>query len=192
MVGVLQKHQRNHSKEYYYRVRAQNPRTSYGRAARFIYLNRTCWNGLFRVNLSGEFNVPIGTKTKVLMETDDFQGIANLLKHASLRCEDFETIINQTRGGDFLFVDPPYTVKHNFNGFIKYNENLFSWQDQIRLKDCVEEARERGVTVLITNADHNSVRSLYKGWKIAKAKRSSIIASSSSRRVQVAELLITS
>lgn len=192
VVKILRQHQRLHSKEYYYHVRTQKTRTTYRRAAQFIYLNRTCWNGLFRVNLSGEFNVPIGTKTKVLLESDDFQNVSNLLKNASLRCADFETIVDETREDDFLFVDPPYTVKHNINGFIKYNENLFSWQDQIRLRNCLVNARERGVKILMTNADHNSVRSLYKDWKIVKAKRSSLIASSSSSRGRVAELLITS
>ncbi len=192
VVRLLREHQRKHSKAYYYHIRAQRPMTIFSRAARFIYLNRTCWNGLFRVNLRGEFNVPIGSKTDVLLDSDNFKDISNLLNSASLRCEDFEKIINETRAGDFLFVDPPYTVKHNLNGFVKYNETLFSWQDQIRLRNCLEEARDRKVIILMTNADHSSVRALYRDWVTKKVRRSSVIAASPSNRGKVAELLIVS
>src|SRR5690606_6490089 len=99
------------------------------RAAAFLYLNRTCWNGLYRVNRDGIFNVPIGTKTNVLMSKDDFFRVSEVLKRSELFNVDFEDTIDQCGCGDFLFVDPPYTVRHNNNGFVKYNEEIFSWQD---------------------------------------------------------------
>ena len=165
----------------------------HARAARLLYLNRTCWNGLFRVNKRGQFNVPIGTKKNVLLETDDFEYVHKLLRNAILECSDFEPIIDSARKGDLVFVDPPYTVKHNHNGFTKYNEKLFSWQDQVRLRDCLIRAKERGALIVATNANNRSVRKLYlQGFKVRSVQRSSVIAADSRRRGKSTELLINS
>jgi DNA adenine methylase len=187
----LAKHHRNHSKNYYYAIRDSKPRTAHTRAARFIYLNRTCWNGLYRVNLNGKFNVPVGTKTNVVLESDNFRTVSNLLKTADLRAGDFEPIINEAGQDDLLFVDPPYTVKHNLNGFVKYNETLFSWEDQIRLRDCIRLATTRGASVVLTNAYHQSVRKLYKGiGQHRRLKRASVLAADSEKRKLCDELLV--
>lgn len=187
----LRKHQKNHSKQYYYAIRQSKPRTPHTRAARFIYLNRTCWNGLYRVNLRGEFNVPIGTKSSVLLDTDDFGSISKLLVNVELCVSDFENIINRAGPDDFVFIDPPYTVKHNLNGFIKYNENLFSWDDQERLRDAVIRAKNRGAAVLLSNAYHRSIRELYKGIGTQKVlTRSSVLAADSENRGKYKELVI--
>src|SRR5262249_52089089 len=143
-------------------MRSARPTGSLERAARFLYLNRTCWNGLYRVNLKGEFNVPIGTKQSVLFEYDDFPEISRLLTNARLLCSDFERVIDATREGDFLYVDPPYIVLHNYNGFLKYNERIFRWTDQVRLRNALLRARHRGVSIVVTNADHASIHQLYR------------------------------
>jgi DNA adenine methylase len=114
---LLKVHQRKHSVEYFYQMRQYRPRERYRKAARFIYLNRTCWNGLYRVNLQGVFNVPIGTKTNVLMATDDWTATSALLKSADIRCQDFEKSIDMAERGDLVFADPPYTVKLGFPRF---------------------------------------------------------------------------
>lgn len=155
-------HHKNHSKRYYYVIRAFTPRSPATKAARFIYLNRTCWNGLYRVNLEGKFNVPIGTKNKVILATDNFEGISKSLKNAKILHSDFEDTIDGAEEGDLVFVDPPYTVNHNLNGFVQYNEKIFSWHDQIRLRNCIERALDRGVKVLMTNANHKSVSQIYE------------------------------
>lgn len=186
----LVKHQRLHSKDYFYKVREMQPRSDLSKAARFLYLNRTCWNGLYRVNAQGKFNVPIGTKTSVVMDTDDFAGLAALLNNATLLCADFEKIIDMAEKEDFLFIDPPYTIAHNFNGFIKYNEVLFSWSDQERLKSAVSRAAKRGVKILITNAAHDSVRELYADFEQIPISRSGVIAGKSSARGEFQELVI--
>jgi DNA adenine methylase len=186
-------HQKNHSREYYYKVREQKLRSDATKAARLIYLNRTCWNGLYRVNKSGEFNVPIGTKTRVVSEDDCFQEVAQLLRKTELLSVDFEKIIDRSKKEDFLFVDPPYTIKHNYNGFIKYNENLFSWDDQIRLRDALLRASKRGVRFLVTNACHESVKSLYESdFVTLVTERSSVISGASTGRGTYEELLISS
>lgn len=188
---LIRAHHKNHTREYYYKVRASLPRTLHSRAAKFIYLNRTCWNGLYRVNLNGEFNVPVGTKKNVFLSTDDFESTAHMLKGADLYDDDFEKIINKAGNGDFVFVDPPYTVKHNYNGFVKYNEKLFSWQDQERLREAVILAKSRGALVMVTNADHRSIHKLYKGvGKFRVLTRSSILAASAQHRGESQELII--
>jgi len=188
---LLSNHQIKHSKEYYYNVRGELPICDIQRAANFIYLNRTCFNGLYRVNRQGIFNVPKGSKDKVLLESDNFSEISILLKNATLFNTDFENVIDESNEGDILFVDPPYTVNHNNNGFIKYNENLFSWDDQLRLAESVLKASERGVQIIMTNADHESIRNLYKNhFQTISLKRNSVMASKSGFRGETTELLI--
>ena len=189
----LKDHHRQHGSKYYYRVRAQSSRSAASRAARLIYLNRTCWNGLYRVNLSGDFNVPIGTKKWAVSESDDFAAIASSLANARLVCNDFEATIDEAAEGDLIFADPPYTVKHNFNGFVKYNEKLFSWEDQERLAVCLMRARNRGASIVSTNANHPSVVELYKNeFELTTATRASIIAGDSRARGRFSELIIKS
>lgn len=187
----LHKHNRSHSKRYYYAVRSMKPRNPYTRAARLIYLNRTCWNGLYRVNLHGQFNVPIGTKPSALLYSDDFESISKLLLTAELCVADFADVISQAGRNDLVFVDPPYTVKHNLNGFVKYNETLFSWDDQIRLRDCVVEANARGASIVLTNAYHKSIKKLYRNIGTQRRlKRLSVLAADISKRKVCDELLV--
>lgn len=187
----LKYHQRKHCKDYYYEMRAKKCRTPITRAAQFIYLNRTCWNGLYRVNQQGVFNVPIGTKNSVLLPSDNFAEVARRLEGAELLSGDFELALARAGAGDFVFVDPPYTVKHNFNGFVKYNESIFSWDDQIRLRDCVREAVSRGAKVLVTNACHSSIREIYDGiGETLELQRASIIAGKASARGVFEEAVI--
>lgn len=187
----LHDHHRKHSKEYYYEVRSKRPRSPASRAARFIYLNRTCWNGLYRVNLSGEFNVPIGTKINAVLETDDFEYISQLLSSVELLAGDFELALSQAGDGDFVFIDPPYTVKHNFNGFVKYNESIFSWDDQVRLRDCVASASARGAKVIVTNACHESIKEIYRDvGEVEVLSRASVIAGKRGARGRYEEVVI--
>jgi DNA adenine methylase len=185
-------HQSNHSGDYYYAVRESKPRLPVTKAARMIYLNRTCFNGIYRVNLDGKFNVPKGTKDAVILETDDFEGVAALLGNAELRTSDFEPVIDQAQENDLVFADPPYTVRHNVNGFLKYNEQLFSWDDQIRLADALARARARGAKIVSTNANHESVRRLYRerGFALKAISRYSSISADSKSRKQFEELVI--
>lgn len=188
---LLRVHQRLHSRDYFYQMRDYKPRCEFRMAARFIYLNRTCWNGLYRVNLSGKFNVPIGTKSTVVMSTDDWHAMSNLLKPVKLVCGDFENSIEEAEKGDLVFADPPYTVKHNFNGFIKYNDALFSWGDQVRLRDALLRARRRGASVIVTNAHHASIRQLYREhFLLEPVVRASVLAGSTAHRGRYEELLI--
>jgi len=137
--ALLKEHQKQHGTDHYYLVRDNVPPDRVARAARTLYLNRTCFNGMYRVNLNGQFNVPKGTKTAVVLDTDNFAGAARLLRRATLRVSDFEPIIDQAEAGDFVFADPPYITGHNNNGFVRYNDKLFKWEDQDRL--ALKQAR---------------------------------------------------
>jgi DNA adenine methylase len=192
VVHLLQAHQRAHSNSYYYEVRQSAPRSPATRAARFIYLNRTCFNGLYRVNLNGVFNVPRGTKDNVLFPDDDFAVISQALRSCVIDCGDFASAIKAAQTGDLLYADPPYTVKHNSNNFVKYNQQLFSWADQVRLAEALFEAKERGVQVVLSNANHVSIRSLYAGFgTLLPLARSSVLAADAKKRRRTSELLIT-
>ena len=114
------------------------------------------------MNLKGYFNVPIGTKTSVLLPGDDFETISSILQSVELKKCDFERVIDQAGDGDLVYIDPPYTINHSNNGFIKYNDVLFSWQDQLRLKDAAVRAVSRGAKVVISNAYHRTIEDLYK------------------------------
>ncbi len=193
VVEALKKHHCRHSRDYYYEIRSSSPRELARKAARLVYLNRTCWNGLYRVNKQGRFNVPVGTKAAVCLRTDDFELVHRLLRRACLIRSDFETVIDKARARDLLFVDPPYTTSHSNNGFIKYNEKLFGWPDQVRLRDCLQRAQRRGAYVIATNADHDGIRQLYAGsFHLQSLRRVSVIASNSRFRQNIRELLITS
>jgi DNA adenine methylase len=188
----MHKHHLLHNHSYYYTIRADNPKEDIGIASRLLYLNRTCWNGLYRVNSFGKFNVPIGTKTAVLFEGEDFKAYANLLQGVKLQCCDFEEVINVTGPGDFLFVDPPYTVQHNNNNFIKYNEFLFKWGDQVRLCEALMRAKSRGVSIVMANADHDSIRNLYADLgRPVVVQRHSILSGNPRFRNLTSEIIIS-
>ncbi|TNJ54101.1 Dam family site-specific DNA-(adenine-N6)-methyltransferase [Paenibacillus hemerocallicola] len=189
---LLEVHQRNHSNDYYYLVRESIPHDQYEKAARLIYLNRTCFNGIYRVNLQGVFNVPKGTKDSVILDSDNFEGISQLLTNTQIWNADFEFLINNANQDDLVFADPPYTVRHNQNGFIKYNENLFSWNDQLRLADALLRAKQRGAIVIATNANHQLLRELYqeRGFEINTVSRYSSISADPKKRNQYEEIIV--
>jgi DNA adenine methylase len=135
----------------------------------------------------------MGDRSTIVYETDDFRALSKALAGAELGVTDFETTIDRAGVGDLVYADPPYTVRHNNNGFIKYNETLFSWDDQERLAKCLARATERGVKVLATNAAHDSVRDLYAdhGFTLTEVSRFSPIAASGSDRKQYTEIVIS-
>lgn len=188
----LCEHQEKHGSAHYYAVRDNMPSDPVDRAARLIYLNRTCFNGIYRVNLKGKFNVPKGTKDTVVFASDDFERVARILMNTELRVGDFQVAVDEARRGDFIFADPPYTVRHNLNGFTKYNEKLFSWEDQLRLANALSLAKDRGAMILVTNANHSSVRDLYKnyGFDFRVVTRFSSISGKPESRKQFEELVV--
>lgn len=162
------------------------------RAVRLLYLNRTSWNGLYRVNSKGEFNVPFGGRRP--FEEQDALVIrlaSAALQKACIHSGDFVKGTSLVNRNDLVFLDPPYTVTHGRNGFILYNERIFSWRDQLRLARRTRELSDRGAFVIMTNANHPSIAKLYRGFKVTRLKRHSILAADPANRSEVSELLIT-
>ncbi|WP_239374505.1 Dam family site-specific DNA-(adenine-N6)-methyltransferase [Frankia sp. Cj5] len=192
---LLEEYHHKHCNDHYYKVRDDPiPESLAAQAARLIYLNRTCFNGIYRVNRQGRFNVPIGTRTNVVLDTDNFTAVSRMLQKAELRNSDFESIIDEAEEGDLVFLDPPYTVRHNKNGFIKYNETLFSWDDQDRLAKAATRAAERGAQIVVTNASHSTIVQLYGAgrFKFQTVSRFSPISATAKSRRQFEELVIIS
>jgi DNA adenine methylase len=177
-------------KEQYYAIRSNLSLDPLERAAQFIYLNKMCWNGLYRVNSRGQFNVPYGApKTDFTVDAPNLLACSSALKGDSIQiiCADFAAAIAEAREGDLVFLDPPYVTRHNNNGFIDYNETLFSWRDQIRLATQARRLAEVGANVIVTNALHCDVRDLYSDFKVRSIDRASTLASASTKRGRVQE-----
>jgi DNA adenine methylase len=149
---------------------------------------------MYRVNKAGQFNVPIGTKQNCLFDIAQFPVYAERLKNANIISCDFEDAINDCSLNDLVFADPPYTISHNQNSFIKYNERLFTWTDQKRLLVALCAARSRGAIVIATNANYGELKKMYidNGFYVKVLERFSIISSKSEKRQKQEELLISS
>jgi DNA adenine methylase len=179
----------------YYAIREHPSGETLRQAAEFIYLNKTCWNGLYRVNLSGRFNVPFGTPDNGrIVDPDNLRACANALAHPAIRleCNDFESALHGVKPSDFVFLDPPYVTHHDDNGFVDYNEILFSWTDQERLARVARSLAKRGAYVIVTNSANRGVLSLYSGFNRRVVKRQSTLASKSRHRASVREAIICS
>jgi len=184
-------HEFRNDEQSYYRIRAERPSNEVERAARTLYLCRLSFNGIYRVNLAGEFNVPYGHKTwRVAFDCPQLTAASHLFQRAEFLTQDFEATIATAVSGDTVYADPPYTVAHNNNGFLKYNERIFSFEDQRRLAKSARKAAERGARVVISNADHASIRDLYEGCTVFEVNRHSVIGAQPQYRKQISELLI--
>lgn len=180
------------TKEQFALEAARVPDSRAARAARFIFLNRTAWNGLYRVNQKGTFNVPFGTPVERLDATEIAVRAASVaLQAGRIGWLDFAPAIRRARKRDIVFADPPYTVTHGDNGFRSYNSRIFSWADQERLCRELSSLSSRGGFFILSNADHESVVRLYRKYTIFRIARTSIIAADPTKRRSVTELVIT-
>lgn len=181
------------SSDDYYRIRSSRPRTPPAAAARLIYLTNLSFNGIYRLNFAGDFNVPYGQRNQRRPAAPTrVRHVSAALKSATLVCSDFEAVVARAGRGDVVYLDPPYTVAHSNNGFIRYNARLFSWRDQERLANSAREASNRGAVVIISNADHPSVRNLYSHFDVITVQRRSTIAAQSEGRRAVTECIFYS
>jgi DNA adenine methylase len=178
------------SRESYRRIRAARFKSRLDRAVRFIYLSKTAFNGMYRVNKQGDFNVPFaGQLNRKLFDSEVLRLASQRLQSCTLLTRDFSESLKAAKRGDFVYCDPPYTVLHNNNGFLRYNERLFSWSDQARLAELARVAVGRGVFVLVSNAGTEHVRLLYRGFQTITAQRASCISASTTSRGKVSEFL---
>lgn len=190
----LRVHQRKHSRDYYYIVRDRKTRTAATSAARMIYLNKACFNGIYRVNSQGKFNVPFGTEREVSFEQKNILQSSNILQSATILCQDFQLTIDTAQQDDFLFCDPPYAVVNEDARFVSYTVDIFSWNDQVRLATALKRAKERNVKIIMTNVDHPAVRALYEnmdGFTLDIVSRNCFISGSTEGRKAYSELIVS-
>jgi DNA adenine methylase len=183
-------------KRYYYLVRSQHhlpEKEVVERAARMIFLNKTCFNGLYRVNTQGEFNVPIGShKNPALYDRDNLLAAQWALRDAHLAAQDFRDTLKETRKGDFAYIDPPYHPLSPTASFTSYTKEAFGVKDQQALAELVASAAKRGVRVMLSNSDTQFIRELYSRERIivqtVKARRA--ISCDGAKRGKVDEVVI--
>lgn len=183
------------SKKTYYRLRESCPSSALERAARFFYLVRLSWNGLYRVNRQGQYNVPFGGRNpKNLVTLDAILDASRALENACLTCGDFGQTTREAKSGDLVYLDPPYPKgAADGNGFDRYSETKFTLEDHKRLARIAAALADRGVHVLITEASRKEIVSLYSDAFYRKCIRtSSLIAADSRRRRDTYEVVLTS
>lgn len=180
-------------KEFYYFLRDQKFSNNIQKAAQFIFLNRTSFNGIYRVNLKGEYNVPYGFKSyKILFDFDNLLKLTDTFNDATFNSCDFEETLEKVQKGDLIFLDPPYTVAHENNGFIKYNQKIFAWEDQERLAEYIELIKAKGVYFILTNAVHININNLFQniGSKHL-VNRYSVVGGKGAKREVISEYIFT-
>jgi DNA adenine methylase len=186
-------HKENHSKEYYYKIRAKNPEvlTPVERASRFLYLNKTCFNGLYRLNSKGEFNVPIGSYINPnIVNKDDILYAHQLLQNVCIKERDFAEVLSDVQDSDFIYFDPPYHPLSSTAYFTSYTAKSFSLDDQIRLYEVFKSLDQRHCLLMQSNSDTEFIRNLYKDFRIEKVTARRAINSDASKRGPISEVLI--
>lgn len=197
LINKLDEYKKNHCEDEYYIIREKKPSNKLETAARFIYLNKTCFNGVYRVNSKGKFNVPFNGKTISNLNLYDKDNFINLSKYFSknkihFSCEDYLSFLDKPNRGDFVFVDSPYDYEDNINGFVSYNKKGFDKQDQINLANKLIELDKNGVLFMATNNKTSLVCNLYKCFKIREIKTNRNVNSNGKNRKDVAtEVVIT-
>lgn len=180
------------TKEDYLKIRVQNFQSVEKRAARFIYLNQTSFNGIYRVNSDGKYNVPYGYREKYTFDFDNILNVNKVLQSVDIKHLDFRKCIENVEENDLVFLDPPYTVAHNNNGFIQYNQKIFSLEDQYGLKDLIMRIKEKKAYYILTNANHPKIREIFDvGDKITEVTRASMIGGKGAVRGKYSEVIIT-
>lgn len=180
------------SEEKYYEIRSMKSDDLVIRAARFIFLNRTSFNGIYRVNRKGEYNVPYGKRDSYEFDYERIQNASSALNGTSLKCCSFEDTLDDIKANDLVFLDPPYTVSHNNNGFIEYNKKLFSLEDQYSLRDYILKVMEKEAYFLLTNAAHETIADIFSdcGTRISMNRFSSL-GGAKAKRGNVGEYIFT-
>lgn len=190
IISELRKYK--NTKEFYYTLRSKKICDPAKKAAKFIYLNQTSFNGIYRVNLKGEYNVPYGFRSKQFLEPDNLNKVSKSLEKSTIFHGDFYDIKENIKDNDLVFLDPPYTVSHNNNGFIKYNQKLFSLEDQYRLSSLIDFIKEKGAYYILTNAAHSKIDQIFnKGDRKLELSRASLIGGVNAKRGRIKEYVFT-
>lgn len=195
VIRLLEKHRAAHSKSHYYSVRAKHTggMTTAARAARLIYLNRTCFNGLYRVNSGGGFNVPMGRyKDPPILDEANLRAVSDSLASARIRVAHFRETPAYARAGDFIYFDPPYHPLSKTAFFTAYTRGSFGAADQEELAEVYAKLAKRGCRVMLSNSDCPFIRDLYRGFDVRTVMARRSINSNAERRGKIPEVVVLS
>jgi DNA adenine methylase len=185
--------QKKHDKEFYYKMREkfnEQKLSTEERASLLIYLNKTCFNGLYRVNGGGKFNVPIGRNMKVSFNEENLKAISRLLKTTAIKSEPFNKVISYAKKNDFVYFDPPYYPLNRTSSFTSYTKEEFLEKEQEELSDVFKKLDKMGCLVMLSNSDTKFIKDLYKGYDIKKVKARRFINCDASKRGVINEVVV--
>ena len=195
LIKDLSKHEV--SKEYFLEIRNIDRTEQYTelsdveRASRFIYLNRTCFNGMYRVNSQGQFNVPFGHyKNPRIIDKNNLLNCSELLKKTEIKCADFSEILTKVKKGDLVYFDPPYVPLNETSSFTSYTKDGFDINMQFKLRDVCDELDNKGVKFMLSNSDTKLVNELYENYNIKKVFASRQINANADGRGKITEVLV--
>lgn len=191
---VLRKFRGKHGKQFFYHLRRifnDHKLTSVERAAAFIYLNKACYNGLYRVNRKGEFNVPFGDyKNPAIYDENNLRAVNSLLKSVKLLVVPFENVLRNTTRGDFIYLDPPYFPLTKTANFTSYTKDTFLEKEQLALAEVFRALDKRGCKVMLSNSDTPFIKNIYKDYRIVTVAAKRAINSKGTRRGKITELVV--
>lgn len=197
LIALLEKHEKNYRKSpasYYYRLRSEQPNDCLEAAARFIALNKTCYNGLYRVNKSGKFNVPIGSyRNPTICDRNQLRSASAALKYsdAKIVTSDYRNSLKKAQMGDFVYLDPPFSPLSRTANFVDYTKNGFDERDQIELAKVFRDLDRKECKVLLSNSNTRFIRDLYSGFEQSRARVLRAISCKGSMRTGYSELLVS-
>lgn len=190
-IELLRQHATAHSEEYFYRVRSLDAAEGVETAARLIYLNKTCFNGLYRVNRAGRFNVPWGRYARpTICDEPNLRAVSAELATATISVDTFERVLDRARTGDLVYFDPPYVPASRTASFTDYSAGGFGLHEHARLASVVRELTARSVRVVVSNSDTDEVRRLYAGFRIESVLARREINTRADRRGPVPEVIV--
>ena len=197
LIESLENHSKNYHKDstgYYFEVRNQEPKNQIEKVSRLLFLNKTCFNGLYRVNSKGKFNVPLGRYTNPnIVNKENLQAVSKTLQSGKIKisCRDFSSIIKDAKKGDFVYFDPPYQPVSDTANFTSYTHRDFTEDDLERLADLANQLNSKGCNVMLSNSNSKTVKKLFSsGWKIKEIKANRAINSNSQKRTGHKEIII--
>ena len=198
LIESLETHSKNYHKNstgYYYEVRKEEPKNQIEKVSRLLFLNKTCFNGLYRVNSKGKFNVPLGRYTNPnIVNKQNLTTVSKFLQSEKIKisCRDFESILKDAKKGDFVYFDPPYQPVSDTANFTSYTHRDFTEDDLQRLADLAHQLNSKGCYVLLSNSNTKIVKKLFssKKWKVKEISVNRAINSNSQKRTGHKEVLI--
>jgi DNA adenine methylase len=179
--------------DFFYRVRSEQPGSNVSATARFIFLNKTCYNGLYRVNKAGKFNVPFGRhKNPTIFDANNMRSVSATLSGAEITAQPFQEALSRVSTGDFVYMDPPYQPISRTANFTGYTPERFTFEDQAALAREFHRLSSIGAFVMLSNSDHHAIGRLYggKGYNIRAVKANRQINSDPLKRGKISELIV--